>query len=142
MFQNKTPCMACLSCKPVRMEGEHPQHRQPYSRAAQYLWRTGVLFVMILSPAAGQDIRGIEVCTAEKQMDRRTSCLQANVEFLQKALIKLDRETRDSIASANRDLSDARAEIGTLKSTIEKLNSELTQMKAKSEQGGQKPNSK
>jgi septal ring factor EnvC (AmiA/AmiB activator) len=122
------------------MEGEHPQHRPPYSRAALFLWRAGVLLVMILSPAAGQDIRGMEICTAEKQMDRRTACLQANVEFLQKALIKLDRETRDSIVSANREISDARAEIATLKSTIEKLNRELTQMNA--EPSRQKLNSK
>ena len=39
-----------------------------------------------LSPAAPQDISGLEICTAEKQMDRRTACLQANVEFLQQAL--------------------------------------------------------
>jgi hypothetical protein len=38
-------------------------------------------------------------------MERRTACLQANVEFLQLALNKLDREIRDRIATANRDLS-------------------------------------
>jgi len=59
-----------------------------------------VLLMILLSPATGQDIRGMEVCTAEKQMERRTSCLQANAEFLQQALIKLDRETRDRIAAA------------------------------------------
>jgi len=69
----------------------------------------------------GQDIRGMEVCTAEKQMERRTACLQANVEFLQQALMKLDRKTRDRIATATRDLSDARGEIAALKSTIQKL---------------------
>jgi hypothetical protein len=60
--------------------------------------------MILLSPAAGQDIRGMEVCTAEKQMERRTSSLQANAEFLQQALIKLDRETRDRIAAADRTL--------------------------------------
>jgi hypothetical protein len=34
-----------------------------------------------LAPAAAQDIRGLQICTAEKQMERRTSCLQANVEL-------------------------------------------------------------
>jgi len=67
----------------------------------------------------------MEVCTAEKQMERRTSCLQANAEFLEQALIKLDRETRDRIAAADRDLMGARAEIATLKSTVEKLSSAL-----------------
>ena len=75
----------------------------------------------------------MEVCTAEKQMERRTACLQANVEFLQQALIKLARETQEKIATADRDLSAARAEIAALKSTMEKLNSELEQVKLKAE---------
>jgi hypothetical protein len=51
------------------------------------------MLVTSLSPVAAQDIRGVEVCPAEKQMERRTECLQANVEFLQQALNKLARET-------------------------------------------------
>jgi hypothetical protein len=52
----------------------------------------------------------MEVCTAETKMERRTGCLQANVEFLQQALNKLARETQDKIAAAGRDLAAARAE--------------------------------
>ncbi|HUD88205.1 MAG TPA: hypothetical protein VMR17_17325, partial [Xanthobacteraceae bacterium] len=89
-------------------------------------------------PAAAQDIRGMEVCTAEKQMDRRTACLQANVEFLQQTLLKLARDTDDKIAAAERDLAAARAEIAALKSTVEKLSAELAQMKAKPEADGKK----
>lgn len=66
-------------------------------------------------------------------MDRRTACLQANVEFLQQELSKLDRETDAKVAAATRDLATTRAEIATLKATIEKLGSELTQMKAKAD---------
>jgi predicted nucleic acid-binding Zn-ribbon protein len=102
------------------------------------LRHSGVLLVTSLSLVIGQDIRGMELCTAEKQLERRTACLQANVEFLQQALNKLDRETKDRIATANRDLSDARGEIAALKSTIEKLNRELTQLKAKMEPSGKK----
>src|SRR5437773_361986 len=32
-----------------------------------------------------QDVPGIEICTVEKTMERRTSCLQSNVDFLQKS---------------------------------------------------------
>jgi hypothetical protein len=39
--------------------------------------------------AVAQDIPGIEICTVEKTMERRTSCLQSNVDFLQKTLTKL-----------------------------------------------------
>jgi predicted RNase H-like nuclease (RuvC/YqgF family) len=96
------------------------------------------LLVMSVSPAIGQDIRGMEVCTAEKQMERRTSCLQADVDYLQQALIKLDREMHDKNAAADRDLTEARAEIAALKSKIEQLSTELTQMKSKAEPNGKK----
>jgi hypothetical protein len=65
------------------------------------------LLVAFLSSAAAQDIRGLEVCAAEKQMERRTGCLQANVEYLQQALTKLARETQDKINAAGRDLAAA-----------------------------------
>ncbi len=84
-------------------------------------------------PAAAQDIRGLEVCTAEKQMERRTGCLQANVEYLQQALAKLTRETQDKIAAASRDLAAARAEIATLKAALAKLSGDLAELKAKAE---------
>jgi hypothetical protein len=91
-----------------------------------------------MSPVAAQDIRGLERCTAEKQMERRTGCLQANVEFLQQALLKLTRDMQDKIAATDRDLAAARAEIAALKATVEKLNGELTQMKAGAGRNGKK----
>ncbi len=94
--------------------------------------------LMMLSSAVAQDIRGLEVCTAEKQMERRTGCLQADVEFLQQALNRLTLETQDKMAAANRDLAAAQAEITELKSTMAKLNEEVTQLKAKIEHSGGK----
>ena len=102
------------------MSGELRRHWQRYA---------GALLIALLSPAAAQDIRGLEVCTAEKQMERRTGCLQANIEFLQQVLTRLTRETQDKIATIGRDLAAAQAEIATLKSTIAKLNGELAQLK-------------
>ena len=96
------------------------------------------LFIALLSPAAAQDIRGLEVCTAEKQMERRTSCLQANIEFLQQALAKLARETNGKLSDASRDLATARTEIAALKSALTKMDSELAQMRTKAEPGNKK----
>jgi hypothetical protein len=104
-------------------------------------WRsTGVLLLIALLPsgAGAQDIRGLEVCTAEKQMERRTGCLQANTEYLQQALTKLSRETDEKLAAAARELAAARAEIGSLRSTVEKLNGDLAQMKAKADPSAKK----
>lgn len=94
--------------------------------------------VLLSSAAVAQDIRGLEVCTAEKQLERRTACLQANVEFLQQSLTRIARETQDKMAAAARDLATARAEITALKSITEKLNGELAQMKANAERSGKK----
>ncbi len=92
-----------------------------------------MLVALMSSPATAQDIPGLELCTAEKQMERRTGCLQSNDEFLQQTLSKLARETHAKITASGRALATAQAEIVALKSAIEKLNSELAQMKAKSE---------
>jgi septal ring factor EnvC (AmiA/AmiB activator) len=114
------------------MTHEQRQHWYRGPPAGQSMLCAGALLVM-LSSAAAQDIRGLEVCTAEKQMERRTGCLQANVEFLQQALNRLTLETQVKMAAANRDLSAAQAEIAELKSTTAKLNDELTRLKAKVE---------
>ena len=128
------------------------KRERPQPATARQAWPTSAAFrlpaaaallatllVVPLLPAAAQDIRGVEVCTAEKQMERRTGCLQSNVEFLHQALLKLARETQDKLAAADRDLAAARAEIAALKSTIDKLSAELAQMRAKAEPAGKEP---
>ena len=90
----------------------------------------GLLAVLsIVAPAAAQDIRGLEVCTAEKAMDRRTSCLQSNVEFLHQALDKQGRETRAKLDAAQREAAAQKAEIAALKSAFAKLQHELEELK-------------
>lgn len=102
-------------------------------RLPRLLLLAGPVLLALLAPAVTQDIRGLEVCTAEKQMERRTGCLQANIEYLQQALAKLSRETQDKIAAAGRDLAAARAEIATLKSALAKLSGDLAELKARAE---------
>ena len=97
-----------------------------------------ILATVVVSPAAAQDIRGVEKCTAEAQMERRTGCLQANVEFLHQALMKLERDTREKINALTRDLAVSRTEITTLKSTVTKLDSELAQLRAKADPAAKK----
>jgi hypothetical protein len=111
------------------MTRDHRQHWHLYA---------GALLMALVSSAAAQDVRGLEVCTVERQMERRTGCLQANDEFLQQALAKLTRETQDKIAIAGRDLAAAQAEIAALKSTMAKLTSELAQIKANAKSIGEK----
>lgn len=88
-----------------------------------------------LSPAAAQDIRGMEACMAEKAMERRTGCLQANIEFLQQEIVKLKRETQAQLAAAR---AEAKAQSDALKTALTKLEAELTQLKAKPDPAAKK----
>ena len=99
---------------------------------------TLLLLALMSSRVMAQDIPGLENCMAEKQMERRTGCFQSNDDFLQRSLLKLSRETQARTAALSRDLAAAQAEIATLKSAVEKLTSELAQMKAKAESSGKK----
>ena len=86
--------------------------------------------VIALSAAAhAQDIRGLEVCTAEKSMERRTSCLQSNIEFLQQTLAKQARETKTRLDAAEREAAGQKQEIAALKAEIASLRAALAQMK-------------
>ena len=107
-------------------------------KAALFLCGVGLFCLPPLTFAAAQDIRGLEICTAEKQMERRTGCLQSNVEFLQQALTKLAHDTQDKMAAADRNFAAAQTEIAELKSTVAKLNGELAQLKTKLELGNKK----
>ena len=86
------------------------------------------LALCAIAPAHAQDVRGLEVCTAEKQMDRRTSCLQANTEFLQGLVERNAREARQKLDAAGKDLASARNEITALKATLTATQSRLDKL--------------
>ena len=83
----------------------------------------------IAAPALAQDIRGLEICTAEKAMDRRTSCLQSNVEFLQQELAKQTQAMQAKLAEVSREIALQKAELVALKAALAKLQLELADMK-------------
>src|SRR6267142_4234069 len=63
-----------------------------------------------------QDVPGIEICTVEKTMERRTSCLQSNVDFLQKTINKLTTDHQQKLDAANRQIEALKsAMVGTQK---------------------------
>ena len=85
--------------------------------------------IITVSAACAQDIRGLEVCTAEKSMERRTSCLQSNVEFLQQALTKQARETKARLDAGEREAAARKQEIVTLKADVASLRAMLAATK-------------
>ena len=71
--------------------------------------------------AHAQDVPGIEICTVEKTMERRTSCLQSNVEFLQKTIVKLDAQHQQRLDAANRQIESLKASLAVLQKAVEEL---------------------
>ncbi|MBR0752227.1 hypothetical protein JQ604_08525 [Bradyrhizobium jicamae] len=85
-----------------------------------------VFVVTLLDMSGGaraQDVPGIEICTVEKTMERRTSCLQSNVDFLQKTITKLTSDHQQKLDAANR-------QIEALKGTVVALQKFITELQA------------
>src|SRR6201993_4949259 len=74
--------------------------------------------VLISASAGAQDVPGIEICTVEKTMERRTSCLQSNVDFLQKSITKLTLDHQQKIDAANRQIEALKAMVAGLQKVI------------------------
>jgi septal ring factor EnvC (AmiA/AmiB activator) len=81
-----------------------------------------------MQPAPAQDVRGLEVCTAEKQMDRRTGCLQANIDFLMSLIEKNARDARQKLDASAKDLAAARTEVTTLKASLAAIQARLDKL--------------
>jgi hypothetical protein len=87
-----------------------------------------VLGIGVLAPsmlgmttAYAQDVPGIEICTVEKTMERRTSCLQSNVEFLQKTVAKLGADHQQKLDAANRQIDALKANVIGLQKSLDDL---------------------
>jgi hypothetical protein len=79
---------------------------------------------LVLMPcvmAQAQDVPGIEICTVDKTWERRTSCLQSNVDFLVKTINKLKSDQDQKLDSVRR-LNEAQSlAIAALQKTVAEL---------------------
>jgi prophage DNA circulation protein len=75
-----------------------------------------------------QDVPGIEICTVEKAMDRRTSCLQSNVDFLQKTITRLSADHQQKLDAANRQIEALKVTIAGLQKVVADLQTSQKQM--------------
>jgi CubicO group peptidase (beta-lactamase class C family) len=82
-----------------------------------------ILAACIQAPrvATAQDVPGIEICTVEKTMERRTSCLQSNVDFLQKTMTKLAADHQQKLDAAKAQVEGLKAAVVALQKTVEDL---------------------
>src|SRR5713101_3133540 len=82
--------------------------------------------------ARAQDVPGIEICTVEKTMERRTSCLQSNVDFLQKTITKLGADHQQKLDAANRQIEGLKSTVASLQKVVDDL--QAAQRKAAGDQ--------
>ena len=93
--------------------------------------RFAAIAVLVWAGSAGaQDVPGVEVCTVERDLNRRTSCLQSNIEFLQKQMTKQSVDAQQKVAEAQQKLSAAATEISSLKGAVEALRARVEQLQA------------
>jgi TolA-binding protein len=81
----------------------------------------GCVLALGVAAAHAQDVPGIEICTVEKTMERRTSCLQSNVEFLQKTMAKLTLDHQQKLDAANRQIEALKVNLTALQKTVSDL---------------------
>jgi LIF / OSM family len=88
--------------------------------------------LLACAPVRAQDVPGIEICTVEKTMERRTSCLQSNVDFLQKTIAKLSADHQQKLDAANRQIEGLKSNVTALQKIVDEL--QAAQKKAAEDQ--------
>jgi hypothetical protein len=89
------------------------------------------LATLACAAAVAQDVPGIEICTAEKDMNRRTSCLQSNVNFLQQTLSKQGQAAQLKLDAATREIEALKTLVAGLRKEIDELKAAATSAKEK-----------
>ncbi len=90
-------------------------------RNAGVCFATLLLATQAALPVHAQDVPGIDICTVEKTMERRTSCLQSNVDFLQKTITKLNLDHQQKLDAAGRQIDALKTGLAGLQKALADL---------------------
>jgi len=88
--------------------------------------------------AAAQDIAGVEDCTKTSGLDKRTGCLQSNVNFLHQLVIKNALDARQRLSAAGTEIAALKTEIAALKAALASQQASVEQLKAALKAAGEK----
>jgi septal ring factor EnvC (AmiA/AmiB activator) len=109
-----------------------------HTRAIKHAVKLGTAWcaaAVFMAAALAQDIPGIEICTRESRMDRRTGCLQSNVDFLQQEVTRNALNTEQKLSAANREIATlkqqaaaANHEAAVLKDALAALEARIAQL--------------
>src|SRR5882757_10649199 len=113
---------------PLQAHCRDERFRMRTSMIFQTAFAVAALLVLVLSATAhAQDVPGIEICTVEKTMERRTSCLQSNVDFLQKTINKLTLDHQQKLDAANRQIEALKGSVIALQKNVDDLQKKMAE---------------
>jgi hypothetical protein len=92
---------------------------------------TAVYLAIFPTAVPAQDVPGIEICTRESRMDRRTGCLQSNVEFLQQVLTKNALDAQQKLSAAGREIAALKEQLAAAGRDAAALREALAAMEAR-----------
>ena len=119
----------------LRLHGRSPSPSGDELNGEKSMVRIAVLSLslIVIGVDAGwaQDIAGIEDCTKTSGLDKRTGCLQSNVNFLQRLVTK-------NALDAGHKLEVSAAEIIALKGVVTRLQKTVEQLEAAQKAAGDK----
>jgi septal ring factor EnvC (AmiA/AmiB activator) len=135
------PDHMALPCPVIGVAGTSPamtmRESIPFRHALGFLAATLSLTAAVpalVPSAAAQDVPGIELCTRERQMDRRTGCLQSNVEYLLQLIAKNSLDAQQRLAAANREIATQRDQLAAANKEIAALKDALAELKTRADQ--------
>jgi predicted nucleic acid-binding Zn-ribbon protein len=91
----------------------------------------GSMLPALTGPVSAQDVPGIENCMAEKQIERRTGCLQSNINFLKTTMAS---ELAKARAEARSKIDDAEKKIDALKLQVTGLEQQIRKLQAQADE--------
>ena len=93
--------------------------------------RSAILIILLAGATArAQDVPGIELCTHETSMERRTGCLQSNVQYLQTLIAKNAAAAQQRANAATGEIAALKTEVAALRGMVAALQVRLDKLEA------------
>lgn len=89
-----------------------------------------MLALVVCGAARAQDVPGIELCTHEARLERRTGCLQSNIEYLHALVTKNAAAAQQKANAAAGEITALKAEVAALRATLVALQARLERLEA------------
>src|SRR5436853_7732613 len=97
------------------------------------------LIVVGIDAGRAQDIAGVEDCTKTSGLDKRTGCLQSNVNFLQQLVTKNALDARQRLNAAANEIAVLKNEVAAVKAALATLQADVDELKAAAKATDAKP---